>query len=259
MFEGLYNSASGMINQARIQEIISTNIAKAVVPGHKKIVGISKPFEDALKSKLNGDINSQQVGGVEFIDNYVVFEQGPLKLTGNPLNFAIEGKGFFTVEMNGKEYYTRNGSFTMNTNGELVTSEGYPVLDTEGGRINILNSFKGNPADVSKITLSSDGIIKIHSANLKENIEAGKLKIVDFDDLTKLEPMGSSLFNAGKAVPQETEEFSLSQGYLEQSNVNIIDEMVSMISNMRIYETNQKILKSISDSINRSTNELGRV
>ena len=258
MFEGLYNSASGMVDQARIQEIISTNIAKSVVPGHKKIVGLSQPFEESLKGKLGDDISAQQVGGVEFIDNYVVFEQGPLKLTQNPLDLAIEGKGFFTVQINDKEYFTRNGRFSMNTDGELVTPEGYPVIG-ENGKINILESFKGNPADISKISVSSDGIVRIRTADMKQNVEAGKLKIVDFENLAKLNPMGSSLFDAEGAEPLETKEFTLSQGYLENSNVNILDEMVSMITNMRIYETNQKVLKSISESITRSTNELGRV
>ena len=258
MFEGLYNSASGMVDQARIQEIIATNISKSVVSGHKKMVGLSRPFEESLKNRLGDDISSQQVGGVEFADNYVVFDQGPLKLTQNPLDFAIEGKGFFTIEVNGKEYYTRNGRFSMNTDGELVTPEGYPVIG-EDGRINILGSLKGNPADASKISVSSDGIVRIRTSNLKQNSEVGKLKIVDFDNLTKLNPIGSSLFDAGTMPPAETKDFTVSQGYLEQSNVNIIDEMVSMITNMRIYETNQKVLKSISDNITRSTNELGRV
>jgi len=261
MFEGLYNSASGMVTQAKIQEVIANNISKALVPGYKKLVAVNKTFNDELNTNVNNsDTEQGKVGGVEIDDIYTIFSQGRLKLTNNPLDVAIEGDGFFVVKTNEQEYYTRNGKFSITSDGILVTSEGYPVMG-EQGEIKIISSgSEVNPAIVRKIVINSDGSIVVQGDSLKDNSKIDTLKIVKFEDTASLEPIGSSLFMADNITePQKSDNFSVCQGYLEQSNVNILDEMVSMMMNMRLYETNQKILKNMSDAFNRGINEIGRV
>ncbi len=260
MFEGLYNSASGMVTQAKIQEVIANNISKALVPGYKKLVAVNKTFNDELNSNVNDSKTERgKVGGVEIDDVYTIFDQGQLKTTGNPLDIAIDGEGFFAIQANGQEYYTRNGKFSISSEGKLVTPEGHPVMG-EHGEITISKGGKINPAIVRKIIINPDGSIVVQGNNLKDNTTVGTLKIVKFENTDTLEPIGSSLFMAGNNTePQKADSFSVSQGYLEQSNVNILDEMVSMMINMRIYETNQKILKNMSDSFARGIGEIGRV
>ncbi|MCP5462124.1 MAG: flagellar hook basal-body protein [bacterium] len=126
MFEGLYNSASGMISQSFIQEIIAANIAKSVVPGYKKQTPVSESFETELSNYF------KQVGGSKIKDIYTSFAQGNIKLTSNPLDVALTGGGFLVVENSTLEgsgnLYTRNGRLSINPDGVLVTLDGYPVL-----------------------------------------------------------------------------------------------------------------------------------
>lgn len=259
MFEGLYNTASGMVTQGKIQELISTNIAKAVVPGYKRLNAVVQPFERELNVSLkDARLNNAQVGG-SLIDSYhTVFEQGNMKQTDNPLDFCIEGKGFFTVVANNKEYYTRNGRFSISEEGELVTPDGC-IVAGENGPIKILNDDNANPAIISKLSVSETGDIFIHQGGKNAGEKIGKLKIVDFEDPAKLSSLGQSLFSANGEKPQVLERPVVAQGYIEESNVNILDEMVSMMANMRIYETNQKMMSNMSNAFSRSINEIGRV
>ncbi len=259
MFEGLYNSASGMVTQSKIQEVIANNIAKATVHGYKRQAAISTPFENELKDQMGAsDEISNQTGGVDLEGVYTVFDQGRIKNTGNTLDLAIEGDGFFVVDLNGKEYYTRNGSFSVNNEGDLITSNGELVMG-EGGKINVLDKNDLNPAFTRKISVSIDGIVSIMKSDGKENKEVGRLKIVSFKDLSEVKPVGQCLFTANSKKAEASEKFKISQGFLEESNVNILDEMVSMIANMRIYEANQRILRGMNDSLGKGIAEISRI
>ncbi|MDX9703182.1 MAG: flagellar hook-basal body protein [Candidatus Auribacterota bacterium] len=260
MFEGLYNSASGMVTQGKIQEVISGNIAKAVIPGYKRIVPVVKSFDRELDISLKESrLLNDQVGGADVSRYHTVFEAGNMKATENPLDLAIEGEGFFTININDNEYYTRNGRFSINNEGQLVTPEGYLVMG-DGGPIEIIDGNETNPAVTRRINISSTGDISIQVAGQNNERKVGKLKIVMFEDISKLQSLGQSVFTAGRGSdPQIMDRPRIAQGYVEESNVNILDEMVSMIANMRIYETNQRALSNMSNAYNRSINEIGRV
>jgi len=259
MFEGLYNSASGMVTQSKIQEVISNNIAKATVCGYKRQAAISKPFENELRDQINSSEKIQnQTGGVDLEGIYTIFDQGRIKNTGNSLDMAIEGDGFFVVEINGKQYYTRNGSFTINSEGRMTTLNGDPVMG-EDGEINILGKNNLNPELTRKISVASDGSISIMSADGKESKEISKLKIVSFNDLSEVSPVGQCLFTADAKKAVDSQNFKICQGFIEESNVNILDEMVSMITNMRVYEANQRILRGMNDSLGKGISELSRL
>lgn len=259
MFEGLYNAASGVVAQARVQEVIADNIAKAVVTGHKRTGIVTRPFTSELNSAITElKTIGSQVGGVQVDRTYTVFDQGTIKNTGNPLDLAIEGDGFFVVQMNDKEFYTRNGNFSVNNEGTLVTPDGNSVLGESGNSINLYPNKGTDEGKISKISIDQDGTIFMRKEGAGQDTKIGKLKIVAFEDVSKLTPVGESLFTTNGQGPKQSENYHVNQGYLEESNVSIIDEMVSMITNMRIYETNQKMLKNMSDIYSRSINEVGR-
>ncbi|MEW6534110.1 MAG: flagellar basal-body rod protein FlgF [Candidatus Auribacterota bacterium] len=257
MFEGLYNSASGLIAQAQLHELIANNIAKASVTGHKRQNAVCREYTKDFDQYMQAYPHlKDQVGGVKTTDPYTIFEQGRLKHTGNPLDIAIEGEGFFALNVDGQELYTRNGRFTFNKEGYLVTPEGYFVLG-ENGKLRVFENEDANPAIVRGVTIDASGDVSVLKDGKSERI--GKLKIVDVEDPSQMQPLGYSLFKPKDGQTLVGEDFVLSQGYLEESNVNILDEMVSMITNMRLYETNQKILKNHSEVLARSVNEIGRV
>jgi len=257
MFEGLYNSASGLIAQAQLHELIANNIAKASVTGHKRQNAVCREYTKDFDQYMQAYPHlKDQVGGVKTTDPYTIFEQGRLKHTGNPLDIAIEGEGFFALNVDGQELYTRNGRFTFNKEGYLVTPEGYFVLG-ENGKLRVFENEDANPAIVRGVTIDASGDVSVLKDGKSERI--GKLKIVDVEDPSQMQPLGYSLFKPKDEQTLVGEDFVLSQGYLEESNVNILDEMVSMITNMRLYETNQKILKNHSEVLARSVNEIGRV
>ena len=270
MFEGLYNSATGMISQSVVQKVIATNIAKAVLPGYKKQTAVQSPFQDELAK------HSEQVGGTKVKQIYTSFTQGSIKQTNNPLDIAVTGDGFFVVHTknssttrayeddviegtarteNSQYSYTRNGRLSISQDGVLVTLDGYPVMG-ENGEI----SIRGGGEDLAgshQVIIDKNGQVSIQQDNQSRVIDT--LRVVDFKEYTKVTPIGNSLFDAGDQTPVAAENFSVEQGFIEQSNVSILDEMVSMISNMRLYESNQKALRSISESLQRSIAEIGRV
>jgi flagellar basal-body rod protein FlgG len=169
---------------------------------------------------------------------YIDTSNGNIKTTGNPLDLAISGEGFFAIEDKGKVHYTRNGAFTMNKDGFLVTANGYKVLDTTNRPIRI---------DGESINISPDGNIYVNG-----NI-AGKLKLVK---LNNIQHVGSSLFSGDEVGASKGE---VLQGSLEMSNVNPIQEMVGIITALRQYETAQRVIKNFDDLSQRTVSEIAKV
>lgn len=183
--------------------------------------------------------------GVHVDEVFTDFEQGPLNQSGNPLDVAFQGKGFFTVETPKGERYTRNGEFTLDADGYLTTKEGYKVLG-QNGYIQI----KGK-----NITITEKG--QVYS---DEN-EIDTLKTVDFKDYKLLQKQGEGLFTDAGGDPQNmiAAEGTIQQGFSEGSNVNSVKQMVDMITVLRSYEANQKVIKTHDDMLQKSVNEIGRV
>lgn len=185
-------------------------------------------------------------GGVRVSEVKTMFYQGQLMETSNPLDFGIMGEGFFAVDMNGTEVYTRDGAFALNKDGILVTKEGYPVLGESGEIIHIGDR---------EVALDSNG-----------NLIAGKdvidrFKLIDFSNKNHLRKMGDNIYTIAPNTNPQPIEFNgiVSQGYLEGSNVNTIREMVEMITALRAYESSQKVISSLDETLNKVINEVGRV
>lgn len=267
MLRGIYTGASGMVAQMHRMDAISNNLANVDLTGYKRDTSVHKAFPQLLMQRINDDgvrnfplgsvDTSPIVGtigtGVELNELYTVFQQGALKESGNTFDMALEGEGFFTIQTPQGERYTRNGSFTIDKSGILVTKEGYPVLGEEG----VINLKKNN------FVVDKQGRIFQNSdladdpnrlVSLEENDWAGleqldTLKIVEFSRDRYLKKQGGSLWasNRESGEAQTTElggTTKVIQGFLEGSNVNPVTEMVNMIEVNRAYEANQKMIQT---------------
>jgi flagellar basal body rod protein FlgG len=178
----------------------------------------------------------------------VYFSQGSLQKTDNPLDLAIQGDAFFTVEgRNGQPQFTRNGSFTLNGNQELVTAEGLRVLDTGGNPIQI-------PPSAGELTVGKHGEVRT-----LEGGDIAQLGLVTFARPEGLEKISDSLFYGSNPQPLDTSSTStVQQGFLEQSNTNVVSEMLNSITGMRLYESLQKQITQQNQTLGKAINEVGK-
>ncbi|MFN3135400.1 MAG: flagellar basal-body rod protein FlgG, partial [Candidatus Kryptonium sp.] len=209
----------------------------------------------ASSSTQNGNIESSseiQIGtGVQTVATLRDFEQGDLQPTNNPLDVAINGEGFFQVRKpDGTIAYTRDGSFKLSRDGRLVNSSGY-VLEPE---III-------PETAVAVSISRDGIVEILNVGETEPIEVGRIELVKFVNPAGLRSIGNNLYVETQASGQPifgapgSEGFGeLMQGYLEASNVDIVEEMVNMIIAQRAYEINSKTIKTVEEMLQMANN-----
>jgi len=217
-------------------DFIANNLANASTSGFKsEHLYYAMTGRDAQEG-ARSDLGATSTG--------IDFAQGTLLATGNRLDAGIEGDGFFTVEENGGTTYTRNGSFVLNKNKELVTKDGAKVLGDAGPLI----------IDGAEVNIDADGTIMV------DGTMAGKLKIVSFgrpDQLTR--GAGGRFIDDGNAELKKNETCRVSGGYLEASNVNAVKEMVEMIDVNRSFEAYQKIIQTMSEMDKISTNRLGKL
>jgi flagellar basal-body rod protein FlgF len=226
MIDGIELAASGLESYANVQEVIARNLANANTVGFKKNT-IS--FKTILTNIDGVETSSLQT-------NYGIDQsKGNLTYSGNNLDIAIDGNGFFTLETDNGMRYTRNGHFGLSINSEIVTDTGAKLVGQDGPII--------IPKGSREIVIDNKGVIKV------DGKETGRLKITNFIDLTKLVPTGDSMFTASLDNINEegNVKFKVAQGYLERSNVNIVMEMVNMITNMRSYEASNNVIKTFSD------------
>lgn len=232
MIKGIFTSASGMIPRLRKQELIANNISNAGTTGFKRDVLFTKELTRAQQKSVptKSDWERPMVNSV-----YTDFESGIFEKTDNRLDFAIEGEGFFKLQLEaGTTVLTRSGSFVVNENGQLAFPGGALVLG-EGGPIEV---GSGEIAVAQSGEIESNGNI------------VGRIVPVTVADLTQLEKIGQSAFvvPAGVELISVTQ-FSIRQGFVENSNVDIVREMIEMIISFRNYESDAKALKMQDDTL----------
>jgi len=247
MLRGLYAAASGMISQEIFHAVRTNNLANIDTVGFKGDIPTFRsyfPYEIVRYSKNEYVPIGKMNMGSRLDGTYIDFREGKIRETGNPLDVAIHGDGFFVVSYKGGEVYTRAGNFVLSKNGELETPEGFKV---QGERGNIV-------IDGKEVDIAEDGSIYVDG----ELVD--RLRIVDFEDKENLRKIGYNLFiyNGGNA-PQIPENYMIRQGALEYPNVNLVKEMVNILQATRTYETNQKIFKMGDEALSRAITELGRV
>ncbi len=241
MIRGLYRAASGMLPQYLQEEIAANNLANVNTTGFKKDV---VHFRQLLDSQILVAALSGQPGDVNAEEVITNFEQGELRRTDNPLDVALDGPGFFVVLTPNGERLTRNGNFMMNAEGELVTADGYAVQG-EGGPIQLF------PGDVE---IRPDGTI------YQNGVEVDHLKIVDLPRPYPLQKEGHNLFRLIRQIPDfnEAKDVQVRQGFLEESNVNPITEMIRLISISKAFQAGQRAIHAQDRTLDRAVNTVGR-
>lgn len=257
MLKGLYTAYTGLANEQNRMDVLTNNLANASTVGYKKEGATSQAFDDILSYKIKDASESPNTAkrmgtlnmGVKIGENYTDYSQGSFRVTGNTYDLALAGDGFFTVQFTNKEgkvstKYTRDGSFTVDTNGYLVTSDGDYVMGTSG-RIRI------NP--LLETTIKSNGAV------VQDGITVDLLQITDFEDYDYLEKYGENYYQPVDGAKQQDAMAEVKSGYLEMSNVQVVSEMVNLIAITRAYESNQKIVQTYDDTMDVAVNQLGRL
>lgn len=242
----------GLSRQAALQrqmDIVANNLANVDTVGFKV-------EQQLLASQAGAPAKNENVRGPALfvIDNGVGrdFSEGDLRTTGRPLDVAIEGNAFFKVQTPGGERYTKDGRFTLNPQGQLVTASGHPVLDAGGGTIT-LDPANGEPS------ISDDGVVSQRTPQ-GASTQVGKLGVVRFDTLSVLQKGGDNLYvNTSNATPQAANDVRLHQGMLEGSNVKPITQITNLIEIQRSYERVAQMIQQNNDLSQQSIDRLARV
>lgn len=250
MLRALYSAATGATSQQFHMDTIANNVANVNTTGYKKV---RAEFQDLLNQTLSspGAVGSQgttdpiglQVGlGVKVSGTQRDFITGPMMQTANSLDVAIQGDGFFQVQLdNGSTAYTRDGSFKRDANGQIVTSDGYLLIPN-----------MSVPADTAEILINPNGTMSIRN-NQGDLQEIGQIQLARFANPAGLEAQGSNLYLntpasgnpvVGVAGQGEFGKTRLAQGFLEGSNVQIVEELIGLITAQRAFEANSNVMKS---------------
>jgi len=254
MVRGLYTSGWSMLALNKKMDVLTNNLANVSTAGYKKdtvvLEGFPRLLAERLHDNTDGVARGVPVGELSFSNDvgevYTYFSQGTLLKTDNSLDMSIrdEGRAFFTIAVPGRgQFYTRDGSFKLNADGQLVTGKGYYVLGQNG--IIQLNG--------SDFTVTEDGTI-IQNGEIVD-----RLLITQFQNPQSLRKNGENLFSATPESVAEGFSGTVLQNYLEQSNAEAVREMVDMIALMRSYEANQRVISAIDDTLGKAVNEIGRV
>jgi flagellar basal-body rod protein FlgG len=260
MIRSLWIAKSGMEAQQTKLDTITNNLANVSTNGYKRSHAV---FEDLMYQNLrqSGSATSEQTQlpeglqlglGVRTVATSRDFTPGSLQSTGNELDVAIQGQGFFQVQMpDGTTAYSRDGAFRLDPNGQVVTHEGYPVQP--GLTI---------PTNATKVNIAANGIVTVTVPNQTAPQQVGQLQLAQFVNPAGLEPRGQNLFmetaasgNPTTGTPNSNGLGPLAQSFVETSNVSVVEELVSMIQTQRAYELNSKAV-STSDQMLQKLSQL---
>ncbi len=262
MHPALWDSKTGLSAQDTNMTTISNNLANVNTTGFKRDRAV---FQDLLYQidRQPGGLNNEnaqlpsglQLGtGVRVVGTAKQFSQGNLQVTEQPLDLAVDGRGFFQIQMpDGEIGYTRDGQFQLNADGDVVTPDGY-LLEPN---INI-------PENATSVTIGKDGTVSAVIENQAQPQNLGEVALVDFVNPQGLQAMGSNLYRqtAASGDPQEGEAGigglgTVEQGMTEASNVEVVEELVNMITTQRAYEMNSKVVSSTDQMLQFITNNIG--
>ncbi len=293
MLRGLYTATAGMMTQQRKHDTVTNNIANMQTPGYKQNIAVSRSFPEMLIALTNGSNDTATIGrmntGVFAEENLTMYLQGELLETKNHADFALisnlqvdglqfdaqgvaldedgekvyQPQAFFTLlDDNGEERYTRNGQLHINDQGELITSSGERVLDTNREPIILDRSLDEVIIDAQGSLTDNDGIPVLHPVT-GEQIT---MLISKVDNPNSLVLEGNGNYRLEEDAEVEAIDFAdpndqviVRQGYIERSNVDPTQSMVDMMTAARIYEANQKIIQFYDRSLEKAVNDVGRV
>ena len=299
MWRGLYTAATGMITETQRTDVIANNLANAATTGYKRDFTVHREFENMLIKRVYdkadggsvgmvaegfnilGDLGTSsddvtrikgfsvdsnnndgigQLGLGDYVTEIAVdYQQGPLQTTGNTYDLAISGQGFFAIQTPDGIRYTRNGAFFRNQAGVIQDIRGYNLLDINGQPITIPQNI-GN----ERILVAGDGTIYATNPRNRPQQRLTQIQLVQFDNPRAVQKQGDNLFyavtdnNGNVAQPQQATG-QVIQGMLEKSNVQIVNAMVELIHNQRMYEANAKAVTTQDTMLESSVNQVGRL
>jgi flagellar basal-body rod protein FlgF len=239
---GLYIAASGMLADQVRQDVIANNLANANTAGFKGDRAVASAFASMLIQQVGNTTPIGQMGlGVRIDGVSVDYSQGGMRATQNQLDLAIAGEGWFAVKGPGGVQYTRNGAFSLNAERELVTADGRQVLGVGGAAVRV--------PEGRELGIGADGAVTV------DGKKVGALQIAVLDPKS-LQKQGS---DAVTGKPADGPAGRVAQGFLEAANVNSVREMVGLIATMRSFESSQKAVHGIDETLGKAVNEVGRM
>lgn len=264
MVKGLYTAYTGMVNEQKRMDVLANNLANASTNGYKKEGTTSQTFADELAIRIKdttvyglprgiGDVSL----GVHIGETYTDYTSGSFKVTDNKTDFALAGDGFFAIAFTDKAgntsvKYTRDGAFIVNTQGYLVTKDGDYVLTRDG-------AMNGNPN--ARIQVDPNAVLTVDEfGNIFQNdVMVSNIGTVDFEDYNYLAKYGENLYDMVDGGTRIASEAKVQQGILEASNVNVVSEMVNLITISRAYQAGQKMINTIDETLDQAANQVGKV
>jgi len=241
----LYSAAAAMNATERWQDLVADNLSSASLPGaRQQEISFSAVQAGLMSGTAPGSASGSFV--IPFAGAATNFSQGELKATGSNMDFAVEGPGFFSVQMpDGSKAYTRDGEFRLNSQGILTTKQGYPVDGTSG-------PIRLDPANPNPLSVSVNGQVS-QGADIK-----GSIAVTEFGSLKGVGMGNGGYFYADPnvALPKPAAQTAVRQGFVEASNTSPTLAMASLISSMRMFETNQKVMQMQSDRMTKTITDL---
>ena len=257
MVRGQYIAGTGMLLQRRLMENITNNISNADTTGYKKEHLVSHSFDEVLIERINDphvvgqrrieyapDVGPLNLG-TQIDQLYINFEEGSLEGTERNTDIALVGDAFFVMGTTAGERYSRSGAFYVDEMGYLVDGEGNFLLGENG------------PIYVGGMNFSVDVLGGVRIGDSNEY--ADQIRVVSFADNNALRKQGSNLYFSLEAPQAAPNQYRMAQGFLEGSNVDIGREMVDMLTVFRAYETNQRMLTMIDETVGKAVNDIGRL
>ena len=264
MVKGLYTAFTGMVNEQKRLDVLANNLANADTNGYKKEGTTSQTFADELAIRIKDTSYygmPKRLGtmsmGVHIGETYTDYSQGNYKVTDNQTDFALDGNGFFAISYTDKAgntsvKYTRDGAFIVNTQGYLVTKDGDYVLNANGAMTTNPNAYiQVNPN--LPIVVTPDGGIYQNDALV------ATIGTVDFADYNYIAKFGENMYDIVDGATIIESDANIDQGCIETSNVNVVSEMVNMITISRAYQAGQKVVNAADETLDKAVNQVGRV
>ena len=297
MWRGLYTAATGMVTELQRTDVIANNLANAATNGYKRNVAVHREFESMLIKRVNdhGDggsvgatdgfnpiaklgtssddvtkikgfsvenTNNQGIGKLglgDYISDIAVdYDQGGLESTGNIFDLAISGNGFFAVQTPNGVRYTRNGAFFRNQDGVLQDIRGYNLLAVNGQPIRIPRNISSD-----RVIVTGNGTIYAADQQNQPQNRLAQIQLVQFNNRLAIQKQGDNLFYAvtdrnGNVAQPQPATGQIIQGMLEKSNTQVVNEMVELIHNQRMYEAGAKAVTTQDTMLEASVNQVGR-
>lgn len=266
MVKGLFTAYTGMVEEQRRLDVISNNLANAATNGFKKEGITSQSFSDelAIKIKDTSAYNlNRKIGlmnlGVKVGETYTDYSQGSYDETGNETDLALAGDGFFAISFTDKQgntsvKYTRDGAFTLNAQGYLVTKDGDYVLNANG-------AMNSDPGQANFIQLDPNQTFAVNELGqiYQNGALVGEIGVVSIADTNFLEHYGENMYQLVEGGQVVASDALVNQGFIEMSNVNVVNEMVDMITIARAYQAGQKVINAVDETLDKAVNQVGLV